>query len=166
MGGRAQAGVGNIERAAIGTDVVLKIAVGVGRQLRLANQGHGDIVDHAQVFKVFQRLVRQLAVQAGRSRHANVPNQQRVAIGRCLGHLGGTNGAASTVDVFHHKVAARQGFSHGFAKLARHQVGGAASCKRHHQCDGLAAGVGLGLGHQSGGGGGDQKQAFHVISPV
>ena len=27
--------------------------VGVGWQLRLANQGHGNIVDHAQVFKVF-----------------------------------------------------------------------------------------------------------------
>ena len=28
-----------------------------GGQLRLANQGHRDIVDHAQVFKVFQGLV-------------------------------------------------------------------------------------------------------------
>ena len=157
MRGRAQPGVGDVERAAIGPDVIFEIAVGVGRQLGLANERHGHVVDHAQVLKVFQRLVLQLAVQAGGGGHANVPDQQGVAIGRSLGHLGGADGAAGAVDVFHHEVTAGQGFAHGLTQLACHQVGRAAGSERHHQRDRLGAGVGLRLGKQ-GDGGSSQNQ--------
>jgi len=97
--------VGNVQLASVGANVVFKIAVGVGRQLWLANQGHGHIIDHAQVLKVFQGLVGEFAVKGWGCSHADVEQQQgmTVWVGAC--HLGRANGAAGTRHVFDHKVA-------------------------------------------------------------
>ena len=159
--GRTQPGVGNVELAGVGLDVVLEVAVGVGRQLRLAYQGHRYFIDQTQELEVFQRLVLDLLVERGRCRHADMEQQQRMAVGSGPRDLGGTDGAARTGRVFHQEGRARNGFAHGFAKLPRHQVGRAAGCEWHHHGDGLAARKTLCIGKQRTGSGSNNKQTFH-----
>jgi len=124
--------MGNVQLASVGTDVVFKIAVGVGGQLGFANQGHGHIIDHAQKLKVFQWFVRQLAVQGRRGSHANVEQQQCMAIWVGTGHLAGTNRTAGTCHVFDHEIATWHGLGHGNTKVTGNLVGGATRSERHH----------------------------------
>ena len=144
--GRTQTSVRNVQLAGVGTDVVFEIAVGVGGQLRLADQGHGHVVDHAQILKVFQRFVRKLAVQSRRCGHADVKQQECVAIGCRFGHFVGSDGAASAGCVLNDKVAAGNMLAHDFGQITGHAVRRSTCCKRHHDGDRLGARESLGLG--------------------
>ncbi len=146
--GGAQAGVGNVEFACVGPDVVFEIAVSVGLHLRLGDECHRHVVDHAQKLKIFQRLVVEFSVQGGCGRHANVKDQQGMTVRRRLGHFGGANGAARACGVFDHEVATWQVLAHGFSQIARHTVGRAACGERHDNRDRFGARKILGIRRQ------------------
>jgi hypothetical protein len=46
-----------VELALVGADVIFEVTVGVGGQLGLAHQGHGHVVDDAQVLEVLKRFI-------------------------------------------------------------------------------------------------------------
>jgi hypothetical protein len=96
----------------------------------------------------------QLAVQRGRGGHADVGQQQRVAVGVGARHLGRADGAAGAGGVVDHDGGAAQRLAQRLAQVARHLVGGTARGKGHDDGDGLARGRkvgGLGAEGQHGG---------------
>ncbi len=162
----AQAGVRQVELAGVGANVGLEVAVGIGRQLRLANQGHGHLVNQAEVLEVFQRLVLQLAVQRRCGSHANVKQHQGVAVRRGPGDFGRTDRATGATNVFHHEVgAAAHSLSHGFSQVTRDAVSRTARRKRHHDRDGFRARVALREARQGGYSQGGSQQSLHQSSP-
>jgi len=164
--GRTQASVGKIELATVGANVVFKVPVGVGGQLGAAQQRHGHVVDHAQVLEIFERVVLQLAVQAGRGGHADVPHQDGVTIRRRTCDLGGADGAAGACRVVDHDGRVAQMLAHRFGQLAGDGVGRAAGGERHHHGDGLGGEV-LGGGGEGGREGHSEGQdLFHGRSPT
>ena len=78
-----------------------------------------------------------LAVQRRRGGHADVVQQQRVAVGRGLGHLGGAQRAAGAADVFDDDGLAAQRLAQRLGQVARHLVGGPAGRERHDDGDRL-----------------------------
>ena len=136
--------------------------------MRLADDGHRHFVDHAEKFKIFQRFVLKLAVQRRRRSHADVVQQQGVAVRGGFGHLGGADGAPGAVDVFNDKVGTRtarffHGLAHGFGQVACDAVGGATGGKRHHDGNRFGSGVALRVGNQGRSSNSQNKQAFHDI---
>ena len=160
--GRTQARVRNVQLAGIGADVVFKVAVGVGRQLRLAHQSHGHIIDHAQKLEVLEWLVTQFAVQGWCRGHADVEQQQRMAVRCSLGHFGGADGATSPCSVFHNEVAAWNVLAHHFGQVTGNAVGGTACGEGHDDRNGLATREGLGVrAHREGGQSGQGDPLLH-----
>ncbi|MNV53026.1 hypothetical protein D3C71_1451490 [compost metagenome] len=161
----AQAGIAQVDLALVLLNPggeLLEVVRGHGGP---SDQRHGHIVDHAQVFKVVGHAERQLAVQRGHGGHANVVEQQRVAVRCGAGYAGCTDGAAGTGRVVHHH-SSTQGLAQCFGQVARHAVGGAARSKGNHDGDGLVlGGIVLGAGAKSGGcGRSDQckfQRCFH-----
>ena len=93
--------------------------------------------------QVVQGVVGQVGVN-GRVHHvARRVNQKRVAIGRCLGHLVGCNGAACARFVFNDDRMTQSG-GEFFGHRAGHNVGTAAGRKGHHKLDALLGPI-LGL---------------------
>ena len=109
----------------------------VGRQRGAADQRHRHVVDHAQVFEVALDLEGDVAHQRGHGGHADVVQQQGVAVGGGLGDLVRADRAAGAGGVVDHDDRAAQGLAHGFGQVARHAVGGAAGGERHDDGDGL-----------------------------
>jgi hypothetical protein len=143
-----QAGIGQVDLALVGVDPLAQFGVVAGRQAGLADQGHRHVVDHAEVLEVVQRLVGQVAVQRRRGGHADVVQQEGVAVGGRLGHLGRTQRAAGTAHVLDDDGLVAQTLAQHFGQVACHLVGGAAGGEGHDDGDGL-----LGVGGQCGQGG-------------
>ena len=155
---RAQTGVRDVELAGIGPDIGFEVAVGVGRQLGLADQRHRHLGDQAQELEVFQRLVLDVLVQGRRRRHANVVQQQGVAVRCCPRNLGSAYRATRAGGVFHHEVGtAAHRLAHRFAELACHQVGRPAGRERYHHGDRSGARETLRVGKDGGSRGGNDK---------
>ena len=166
MRGRTQTCVSDVQLAGIGTDVVLKVAVRIGGQLWLADQGHGHVIDHAQELEVFQRFVTEFAVQSWGRSHTNVVQQQSVAIGWGLGDFGCTDGATGARSVFDHEVAARDLLAHGFGQIACHTVGWTTRREGHDDGNRFGTWVGLGVSaHRNGSQSGQCNPLLHEQTP-
>ena len=137
---RTQARVANVDLLFFLVDPGAQFAEVIGFQGGAANDGHGHIVDDAQELKVVEHVERQLAVQRRHGGHADVIEQQGVAVGWGTRHLGGANGAACAGNVFNHYGSAAQRLAHGFCQIAGDAVGGAACREGHHDRDVFTAG--------------------------
>ena len=131
---RAQPGVGQRHLVRVGLDVGLQFGQGVGRKVLAPEQRHWHIDHLADVFKILQRIKRQLFVQRRRSGHAHVVDKDGVSVGRGARDLGGSNGAAGAHRVFdQHRLAKR--LAHGNGDHARHHIGRTTRRERHDQRD-------------------------------
>jgi hypothetical protein len=100
-------------------------------------------------------IVGHLPVQGGRGRHADVVDEQRVAVGCRLGDLGGAQRSAGATDVVDDDGLALELLRQRDTEVAGDLVGGTAGSKRHDDADGLV-GIGLdGDGHGDRGQGGE-----------
>jgi hypothetical protein len=82
-----------------------------------------------------ERLVLEISIQRRRRRHPDVKQQQRVAVGLGLRHLGDPERAAGTADVLDHEGRTRHRLAHRLGKVARDRIGRAAGRERHHDRD-------------------------------
>ncbi|MCY1362217.1 hypothetical protein D9M69_489220 [compost metagenome] len=160
----AQAGVAQVDLALVGIDPGRQFLVVVGGQAGLADERHRHFIDHAEVFEVVLDVERQLAVQRRHRRHADVVQQQRVAVGVGARHLGGADRAAGAGGVVHDDRRAQR-LLQRFGQVAGHAVGRAAGRERHHQRHGLACGEILGVCADGGRGNRRKgKQFLHDVS--
>ena len=105
----------------------------------------GTSVTRPTYSKAFERVVGELAVERGAGRHADMVEQQRVAVGLGLGDAAGAERAAGAADILDDDLLAEV-LAHRFGDEAGHRIGRAAGRERHDHGDG-AVGIGLGVGH-------------------
>ena len=170
VGSGTDTGICQVDLALVLAGPVLDFSEVLGGQRGAADQGHGHVVDDAGVLKVVQHVELQLAVQRRNGGHANVRQQQRVAIvlGAC--GFGGTNRAASAVGVVDHDGGVIQVLAHGLGQVTGYLVGRATGRERHDDGDGFAVGgiavlcVAADGGSCGQGHGGDFKNSVHLVS--
>jgi hypothetical protein len=133
--GRAHPGVAEVDLGLVLVDPGGQFAVVVGRQCRPADDRHRHFVDHPQILEVALDLERNVAHQGGHGGHADVMQQDGVAIGWRLGDLVGADGTAGAAGVVDHDAHA-QWLAHGFGQIPRDAVGGAAGGEGHDDGDG------------------------------
>ena len=114
----------------------------VGSRSLRADDGHRHFGDEADIFEGVQRVVGELAVERGAGRHADVVEQQRVAVRLGAGDAAGAQRAAGAADILDDDLLAEI-LGHGFGDQARDRVGRAAGRERHDDGD-RAVGIGLG----------------------
>src|SRR5688572_19168356 len=92
-------GVGVGDRVLVSLYIIDQ-AFEVGRlQIFLSHQNHRHVGDETDIFEVLERVEGKLAIEGGRSRHADVVKEQRIAIRLGLGHARGTKRAPGPADV-------------------------------------------------------------------
>ncbi len=131
VGGRADAGVGVGCRHALLLRPGEQLRDGARRQAGLADDRHRHIGDAADRIEVVDHVVPQVVVERGRGGVGDVPDRQRVAVGRGLrdpGHADGAAGAAQILD--QHLLA--QSAAHRFPDEAGDRVRRAAGSRGHH----------------------------------
>jgi hypothetical protein len=126
----------------------------LGLQPGLADDGHRHVGDAADGVEILQDVVLQVVVERWRGGLADVPDGQRVAVGRRLGDAGHADGAAGAADVFHDDLLAQRA-AHGLADQSRHRIGRAAGASRHDDGDGT---IGVGLGSRVTGANGETSR--------
>ena len=106
----------------------------LGWKVRARHQDHRHIGDEADRRKVADRIERQLGIERGRGRLADMHQQQRVAVGRGLGDAIGAEGAAGADDVFDDdRLLQRR--THRCSEQAGDDVARAAGRERNDQRD-------------------------------
>ena len=78
----------------------------------------------------------ELAVERGRGGHADVVQEQGVAVGRRARDPAGPDGAAGAADVLHHHLLAQR-LRHPLGHQAGDRIGGPTGGERHHDGDGF-----------------------------
>ena len=135
MRGRTDAGIGDGDGILVGLGVVDQ-PLQIGRLEVLAgDDGHRHLGDEADIFEGVQRVVCELPVQRRAGRHADVMEEQRIAVRLGVGDAAGAQRAAGAADILDDDLLAEI-LRHGFRDEARDRVGRAAGRKRHHNGDG------------------------------
>ena len=94
-------------------------------------------MDHAQKSEISVHFKTGVAVKRRHGGHANVVDQNRVAVRRGTRHLLRGNRATRTQNVFHHHRVHTQRFAQSLGHVARQPVGRPAGGERHDDGDGL-----------------------------
>ncbi len=149
---RADAGVGVGHGVGVGLHVVDQLLERVRLEVLAGDDRHRHRGDEADRREVGLRVVGEIGVERRRRRHADVVQQQRVAVGRGAGRLGGAEGAAGAADVLHDDLLAER-LRHRLGDQPGHRVGRPAGGEGHDDRD-RPGRIVLGEGR-----GGDERRA-------
>ena len=94
-------------------------------------------MDHAQIVKIGEYIEDGFSHECRHGGHADMVNQQGVAIGCSTRHFLRGNCAARTQSVFYHHGSAAQGFAQGLGHVTRQAVSGTPCSEGHHQGNGF-----------------------------
>ena len=154
MRGRADAGVRVGHLLLVLLDVGEELLEVVSGKIGARDQRHRHVVDETDVLEIAKRVVAQLPVERRRRRHADMVDEDGVAVGLGILHLLRREDAARARLVLHDDRVAKR-LRHRLRHHARHRVGRAARRIRHEHGDVLGrvllrAGAAGGKGERDG----------------
>ncbi len=141
MGGRTDAGIGDGDLVLVGLHI-LDETLEIGRLEVLAgDDGHRHIGDETDIVEGVERIIGELAIEGGTGGHADVMQQDGVAIRLGARHAASAQRAAGAADVFDKNLLAEI-LGHGFSDETCDRVGRTTRGERHDHGD-RALGIGL-----------------------
>jgi len=131
---RADAGVTIGSLGCFGLHPGQKLGHVVRGKGHLGNKRHRHVGDAAEMIEVVHDVVLETVIEGRRRGLADVPDGDRVAIGRGLGDARHADRATGAADIFNdHSLTERA--AHRFSDQARNRVRGAAGSRRDDECD-------------------------------
>ena len=137
MRSRTNACIAQIDFVFLHSHPCAELLVVVGLQRRPRHNRHGHFMDHAQILEVIEHIECGFSDEGWHGGHANMVNQQSVAIGCGTGYFLGGDSATCAQGVFHHHDSTTQGLAQSLGHVSRQTIGRAARCEGHNNSDGL-----------------------------
>jgi hypothetical protein len=134
VAGGADAGIGVVQRLAAAADQRHQFGQVARLDVAARDQRHRHLGHQAERLEAVDRVVGQPAVQRRDRRHADMVQQDGVAIGPRIRDTLGPQRAARTADILHHHGLA-QISAHGLRDQATHRVGRPAGGEGDHHAD-------------------------------